>query len=409
VSLRFFLILLLVLLAAPAGWAAPPLIPTPQLTAIAIKDGKADTSLMVDLSSPVPFRVAAKTNPDRVEIDFPNLGWAPDVAASGIGAGLITVYRQATLPEGGTRIVLETSAPVKISGAGTGLAAPGQPTKFELTLVSADGSPPPEITAPKATPVAQAAPPPELAELHEAFEPRPAPKEKPVRPAKHVIAIDPGHGGIDPGTASSDNVFEKNLTLQAAMALRDALDATGHYTVVMTRDEDRFVPLPDRVRLARHAKAELFISLHCDAMEGRDAHGATVYTLSETASDAVSDRLAKSENQAAAIGGVNLAKQDGGIAATLINLSMRESLNGSNRFAEMLVKQFADYHIGLQELKPHRSAGFAVLKAADMPSVLIEMGYLSDAHDAANLADPKHQREVAHAITAGVDRYFKIK
>ena len=392
----------LLIVLALLGLAMPACAQGPQLTAIAIKDGKADTSLILDLSSPVPFRVAAKTNPDRVEVDFPALGWGPGVAPSGIGAGLITVYRQATLPEGGTRIVLETSAAVKISGAGTGLAAPGQPTKFELTLVSADGAPPPQV----APPLVAAGPPPELADMHEAFDPKAVHKPDHLA-VRHIVAIDPGHGGIDPGTAGSDGIFEKALTLQAGLALKEALEATGRYSVIMTRDEDRFVPLPDRVKLARRARAELFISLHCDAIEGRDAHGATIYTLSQNASDAVADRLAKQENQAAAIGGVDLAKEDGGIAATLIDLSMRESLNGSNRFAELLVKQFGAGGIGLQELKPHRSAGFAVLKAADMPSVLIEMGYLSDARDAADLADPKHQREVAQAITAGVERYFR--
>ncbi len=396
----------------------------PKLTSIAVQVAENATRFVIGLSSSTPFRVAARSDPDRVEIDFPALAWSPAVAASGTGAGLITVYRQATLPEGGTRIVLETTGPVKIAGAGTGLAAPLQPTEFMLTLTSADGSPVDVPQTPKlvafAPPVPQAkiaparvVPPPlpealpdTLADMHEALDVRPS--RKPVH-VRHVVAIDPGHGGIDPGTASADGVWEKTLTLQSGLALKAALEATGRYTVVMTRDEDRFVQLQDRVKLARAAGAELFVSLHCDAMEGRDAHGATIYTLSQNASDAVSDRLAEQENKSAAIGGVDLAKQDNGTAATLIDLSMRDSLNQSNRFAELLVTSFAERRIGLQELKPHRSAGFAVLKAADMPSVLIEMGYLSDLRDAEQLGNPRHQHEVAEAITAGVDKYFRVK
>ena len=397
-----------------------------------IEDGAQSTRFLITLSSPVPFKVGAKSDPDRVELDFPVLAWGPSVSPSGIGSGLISVYRQATSPDGGTRIVLETSSPVRVTSAGTGLAAPGHPTEFELTLASADGSPPPSapqiasLTMPAPSkltvgasarmpaqtavkplqPAAMAAPVP-VALLSLPEPAKSAPNRKPPT-AKHIVAIDPGHGGIDPGTASPDGVFEKHVTLQSGLALKAALEATGRYTVLMTRSEDRFVPLPDRVKIARNGGAELFISLHCDAMEGREAHGATVYSLSETASDAVSDRLAQQENRAAAIGGVDLARQDDTTASMLIDLSMRQSLNGSNRFAELLVGEFAADRIRLQELKPHRAAGFAVLKAADMPSVLIEMGYLSDPEDAEQLSNPKHQKAIAAAITAGVDKYFRV-
>ncbi len=415
---------------------------TARITAIRIEAGNDSTTLVIGLSSPVPFNVAAKADPDRVELDFPALSWSGSVAASGIGDGLIAVYRQGTPLQGGSRIVLETTVPVRVASAGTGLAARGQPTEFRLTLVSLDGSPPPSsepsalaASAPAMPPLRQERflPPPPPARTQAALVPppvmspaavpqplavslrspgRPVPPAqqnaaRPVEKARHVVAIDPGHGGIDPGTASPDGVFEKAITLQSGLALKAALEASGRYTVVLTRGEDRFVPLADRVKIARAAGAELFISLHCDAMEGREAHGATVYSLSETSSDAVSDRLAQQENRSAAIGGVDLSQADDGIASTLINLSMRQSLNQSNRFAELLVGEFGENHIRLQELKPHRSAGFAVLKAADMPSVLIEMGYLSDPEDAEQLGNPRHQRAVAAAITAGVDRYFR--
>ena len=202
-------------------------------------------------------------------------------------------------------------------------------------------------------------------------------------------------------------MYEKTITLESGLALKRALEATGRYDVVMTRTDDTFIPLGDRVKIARAGGAELFISLHCDAMEGREAHGATVYTLSQNASDAVSERLAAAENKSAAIGGSNLAAEDSSTASLLIDLSLHESVNESNRFAELITGEFQADGIRLQDQLPHRSAGFAVLKAADMPSVLIEMGYLSDPDDAALLADPAHQRTIAGAITAGVDRYFR--
>ena len=428
----------------------------------------------MDLSGAVPFRVTVKANPDRVELDFPVLAWGGSVPASGTGTGFVTVYRRATSAEGGTRLVLETTGPVRVASAGSGLAAPGQKTTFDLQIVSADGSAAPAAMAPAimapapmaaamhpdpapvpvrvtpgmalarapkflTVPVSMAAAPTSLLRPTGAAPARSAPASTatpamaavaqpvslaaaiaaPAAPtrvvpqlaptktaAHHIIAIDPGHGGIDPGTSSADGVFEKRITLEEGLALKSALEATGRYSVVMTRAEDRFVPLQDRVRIAREAKAELFVSLHCDAMEGRDAHGATVYTLSQTASDAVSARIAASENNADALGGVNLAAQADGVADILIDLSMRSSMNESNRFAEILVHQFGDGQIRLQENIPHRSAGFAVLKAPDMPSVLIEMGYLSDPGDAQLLTNPAHQKILAGTITEGIDRFF---
>ena len=222
----------------------------------------------------------------------------------------------------------------------------------------------------------------------------------------HLIAIDPGHGGVDPGTQGTDGAYEKDITLATGLALKQALEATGRYKVVMTREDDTFIPLQNRVAIARTAGAELFISLHCDAKEG-EGHGATVYTLSQNASDAVSARLAASENSADAVGGLKLA-DEGDVAGILVNLSMRDSMNQSNRFAGLVVEKLAQHNIRLQEIEPHRAAGFAVLKAPDMPSVLIEMGYLSDETDNKLLENPKHQALFAGAVIDGIDRYFRV-
>ena len=456
-----FILCLLASLCSVAATAAGRNADAARVLAIHMSPQGNATRFAMDLSGAVPFHVAVKANPDRVELDFPALAWGTDVPASGTGSGFVTVYRRATSPEGGTRVVLETTGPVRVATAGSGLAAPGQKTSFELQIVSEDGSPPPAsvpapLTAarppvaasigrlqaparpaqvasslPIPRPLAAApangivptsllpsprpnrtAPPAfvQPASLVAASVPLPVPLAPPFprksAGAHHIIAIDPGHGGIDPGTSSADGVFEKQITLEEGLVLKSALEASGRYTVIMTRSEDRFIPLQDRVRIAREAKAELFISLHCDAMEGRDARGATVYTLSQNASDAVSARIAANENNADALGGVDLSAQADGVADILIDLSMRSSMNESNRFAEILVHQFGDGQIRLQENIPHRSAGFAVLKAPDMPSVLIEMGYLSSPADAELLTNPAHQKVLAATITEGVDRFF---
>ena len=413
-----------------------------RLEGIAISVHGNQTHVAISLGSSAPYRIAARANPDRVELDFSALDWNSAIPASGIGNGFVSVYRRVDLAGGGARIVLETTAPVTVSTIGHGLALPHQPVTLEFDLASTDGSMPPTLAPPE--PVRFERPPPprpmppaeavSTDDLLAAMAPPPAkpshlaapavprlvepvslhvpevmlPKAlKPQFHGRHVIAIDPGHGGQDPGTASAEGVYEKQITLETGLALRRALEATGRYEVVMTRADDTFIPLAERPQIARKVGAELFISLHCDAMEGREAHGATVYTLSQNASDAVSERLAAAENKSAAIGGANLAAEDSSTASLLIDLSLHQSVNESNRFAELVTGEFQAEGIRLQDQLPHRSAGFAVLKAADMPSVLIEMGYLSDPDDAELLADPAHQRKVAGAITAGVDRYFR--
>jgi N-acetylmuramoyl-L-alanine amidase len=412
----------LFLLALFLNGVAPAYAAEPTIEAIKIDEGKTATHFIVELSQAAPFRIGVKPDPDRIEIDFPKLAWKPGLSHSGGGGGFVTVYREAAGSEGGTRLVLETTTGVKIASAGSGLAAPGQPVKFDIEIVSEDGSPPPPPVIAKPTVAAAVAAKPAPPTLPVPAKPT-APQAMPValtqpasaaapaqKPGKrieaiHTIAIDPGHGGIDPGTASNEGVFEKDIVLQVGLALKAALEATGRYKVVMTRDGDRFIKLQDRVALARDAHADLFVSLHCDAKEG-EGHGATVYTLSENASDAVSARIAAAENKADALGGVDLTAQNGDVANILIDLSMRDSMNQSNRFANILVNSLGSKNIRLQEIDPHRSAGFAVLKAPDMPSVLIEMGYLSDDTDARLLQDPRHQKQIAEAITGGIDQYF---
>ncbi|HEX7200777.1 MAG TPA: N-acetylmuramoyl-L-alanine amidase [Dongiaceae bacterium] len=219
-----------------------------------------------------------------------------------------------------------------------------------------------------------------------------------------LIYLDPGHGGADPGTIGGDGVYEKNITLAMAKELQRQLLATGRYRVKMTRQADQYVPLRLRFEMARRDHADMFISLHADSDPGSLSRGATVYTLSETASDAEAAALAAKENKADLIEGVDLSQQNTTVTSILIDLAQRETKNRSAGFAELLVHDMGQ--VTLLQRNSHRYAGFAVLKAPDIPSVLIELGYLSDAQDEALLISPLHRTKLAGAMLRAIDGYY---
>jgi N-acetylmuramoyl-L-alanine amidase len=219
-----------------------------------------------------------------------------------------------------------------------------------------------------------------------------------------LIYLDPGHGGADPGTIGSDGVYEKTITLAMAKELQRQLLATGRYRVKMTRQGDQYVPLRLRFEMARRDHADMFISLHADSDPGSLSRGATVYTLSETASDAEAAALAAKENKADLIDGVDLSQQGTAVTSILIDLAQRETKNRSAAFAELLVHDMSA--VTRLQRNSHRYAGFAVLKAPDIPSVLIELGYLSDSQDEALLISPLHRTKLAGAMLRAIDGYY---
>jgi len=231
----------------------------------------------------------------------------------------------------------------------------------------------------------------------------PAKDEAKPQPRRRVV-IDPGHGGNDPGTIGVRGSHEKDVTMAVARELRRQLLASQRYDVALTRERDEFVSLGERVQRARAAKGELFLSLHADAIHRPDVRGASVYTLSEKASDARAAALAAKENRADAIAGLDLSHQKPDIAAILIDLVQRETKNQSATFANILLPELARDMRLLD--RSHRFAGFAVLKAPDVPSVLVEMGYLSNREDEKLLNAPAHQAKLAATLTRAVGRYF---
>jgi N-acetylmuramoyl-L-alanine amidase len=229
-------------------------------------------------------------------------------------------------------------------------------------------------------------------------------KTKPRGPRKKVIVLDPGHGGIDPGAIGRSGTYEKFITLAAARDLKKRLQASGRYKVILTRDEDESLALRKRTEIAHAAAADIFISLHADSIADPSVRGLSVYTLSEKASDAEAEALAKHENQADIIIGMDLTNETAEVRNILVDLAQRESRNLATHLASTLIGELQ------REVRllpnTHRFAGFAVLKSPDIPSVLIEMGYMSNRADEADLKKDAYRGKLMAAILRGLDQYF---
>ena len=279
-------------------------------------------------------------------------------------------------------------------------AANGQPPRLVLELEEVDRTAFVQSLAPENRPELR----PAIAEANAAVVPSAA---KPGQPpdARPLIVIDPGHGGIDNGTQAGGEM-EKNLVLGFGLALRDRIEKSGKYRVVMTRDDDTFIPLNDRVKVARNQSAALFVSIHADALPRRegDAQGATIYTLSDKASDAEAERLAEAENKSDAIGGVNLTDEPTEVADILIDLAQRETRTFSNRFARLLMGEMKN--TARMHKHPLKSAGFRVLKAPDVPSVLVELGYVSNKGDLEHLVSANWRTRTVGSMAQAIDAFF---
>ena len=367
-------------------------------------DGK-QTRFILDLDQTVSFRATTLADPYRVVVDVPQVNFqlAPGTGAG--GRGLVKAFRYGLVMPGGSRIVFDLTGPAKIANSYVLEATNGQPARLVLELEEVDRaaflqSPAPE-NRPELRPTIAAAAPATVP----AAAPEPAQKPGAPADARPVVVIDPGHGGIDNGTQSSGE-SEKNLVLAFGLALRERLEKTGKYRVVMTRDDDTFIPLNDRTKIARNLKAALFVSIHADALpraEG-DAQGATIYTLSDKASDAEAQRLADAENRADAIAGFNLAEEPTDVADILIDLTQRETRTFSNRFAHLLMGEMKS--TVRMHKHPLKSAGFRVLKAPDVPSVLVEIGYVSNKGDLEHLVSEGWRSRAVASMGQAIDVFL---
>ena len=366
------------------------------------------TRFVADVSKTVSFSVYVLPDPYRVIIDMSDVTFD---LPPGIGhkvRGLVSEYRYGLLEEGKSRIVIDTKGPVLIEKSFLVEPQLGQPARLVVDIVRTT-----EEAFVKSYNSEQAKSQQVIAELAADPVARPAaapvaePKKKIVlanKAGKKIIVLDPGHGGIDPGAMSASGTKEKDVVLAFAFTLRQALVATGKYNVVMTRTDDHFVSLKDRVEVARDNEADLFLAIHADTVKGRDARGATIYTLSDKASDAEAEALAKKENRADIIGGLDLKAETEEITDILIDLAQRESKNHAVFFSKKAVAQLRP--LTLMTGKPMRSAGFMVLKAPDVPSVLLELGYLSSKPDEKLLTSAVWQTKIAKAFATAMDSYF---
>jgi N-acetylmuramoyl-L-alanine amidase len=356
------------------------------------------TRLVMDLSRPIEIAAFTLADPYRVVVDLPQVTFQLPARTGENGRGLIKAFRYGLVMQGGSRIVIDAAGPVRVDKAFVLEAVDNQPARLVLDLVSIDRAS-------------------FMRNLALEAKPRRAPEAKPVEQAKRnnnddrpLIVIDPGHGGPDTGTVAASGEMEKTIVLEFAQALTEKLEKSGKYRVAMTRTDDRFIALGERVRMARQQGAALFVSIHADALAARgetDVRGATVYTVSDTASDSEAARLAEDENKADAIAGVDLSSEPEEVADILIDLTQRETKNFSAHFARTVVgelKSAAKLH-----KHPLKSAGFKVLKAPDVPSVLIELGYVSNKEDLKLMTTDAWRARTSSAVAQAVNRFFSTR
>ncbi len=355
------------------------------------------TRFVIELSDPVNLRTFTLSNPDRVVVDMPEVSWRLSAPPRPSGLGSVKSYRYGVFRKGYSRMVIDLSRPVTVSdplvippanGFGYRVVIdlfPTQRAKFNT-----DAGWPADLKARETDA--------ERLRAMIAEAPRPS--------GRKVIVIDPGHGGLDSGTNGVNDLLEKDLVLAEGIKLAKALRARD-YVVHLTRDSDAFVPLPERVAIARKLKADLMISLHADSNPDSDVNGLSIYTLNDGRSDREAAALAKRENQSDIIAGVDLSNANSPVAPILIDLAQRDTMNRSSRFAETALSHLH----GVTDIlarSPHRAASLAVLVAPDVPSVLIELGYLSNRSDAAQMNTDAWRERVARTIANAVDRHFGV-
>jgi len=386
----------------PASQAAPAAAPAPAAPATLplvmgarIGEHPDRTRFVVELSDPVDMRTFTLNNPNRVVIDMPAVRWHLEGPPRPTGNGAVKSYRYGMFRPGNARFVIDLNQPVTVSDA---LVLP--PEDGHGYRVVIDLFPTTQAKFDRTAGWPQDLKARENAAQLAALPKNPAPPQSAI---KKVIVVDAGHGGVDPGTSSPDGTQEKDIVLAEALALKKTLVSRG-YTVHLTRDDDEFIELPQRVRIARSWRADLFISLHADSNHDPSVYGLSIYTLSEKGSDAEAAALAKKENDSDKLAGVDLA-DNSAVAPILIDLAQRDTMNKSSHFAETAISELRD-ETDILPRQPHRSAGFAVLKAPDVPAVLVELGYLSNDHDARQMQTGAWRAKVAGAIADAVDRQF---
>jgi len=356
------------------------------------------TRFVLDLSSEMTPVVSGLADPYRLILDFSEVEFKLEGDAGNSGRGLVSNWRYGVFLAGKSRIVLDLTGPVSVDKMFVLPAVDNQPVRFVLDLVKSNPAEYSEFVekAREASRSKTAATNGKADRLTDA--------KTDDRP---LIVLDPGHGGIDSGAVGIKGTLEKAVVLDFSSLLKRKLEETGQFQIKLTREDDTFIALRDRVRFAHDAEADLFVSIHADSVRrGRKlVRGATVYTLSENASDDLAAELAESENMSDIIAGVELHDEPEEVTNILLDLARRETRNFSVLFARTLVEELKS---AVRVIKnPHRSAGFKVLKAHDIPSALVELGYLSNEHDEKLLRSEEWRERMADAMVAAIETYFR--
>ena len=372
--LTIILAMLPVLCAAQDFRALARVLPEASVTA----DRGRSVEITLALTQSVPFRVLTHDAPRRLVVEAREVDWSGLGPAFDRSDGIEAVAAGAQVP-GWSRLELTLSAPYAVETAAMRTDPETGAAEIAITLA----------------PSSQAA----FARLATA-DPAPRLANPPQADDTFTVVLDPGHGGVDPG-AEADGLSEAELMLSFASALSEALIRTGLVEVVMTRQTDVFVSLPERISIARAAEADLFLSLHADALAEGRARGATVYTLAEEASDAASASLAEQHDRTDLLLGVDLSLADDGVAQVLMDLARHDTAPRSAAFADTIVAAFEAADIPLHP-RPRLEAGFSVLRAADIPSVLLEIGYLSDPEDRARIRSAEGRLAMEAALVAAI-------
>ncbi|MEX1179426.1 MAG: N-acetylmuramoyl-L-alanine amidase [Cucumibacter sp.] len=390
------------LVVGVAAIAAAQEVALPTLTDARLSTTLERARLVIDLSAPANFRFFSLGEPMRLVVEIETGGVGFDRGAHVPTGGLVADYRIGMIDATTARAVMTLSGPAKVQQAYVLEAAGDQPARLIVDLV-------PDTPAGFAAQVAAVAPEdvvPPAPPVPEAVSPEVVGPEAPMVPAaeRPLIVIDPGHGGIDSGANTPDGILEKTIVLRFALDLQAILVATGKFDVALTRDSDEFMALEQRVALARRNHADLLVSLHADSFDQPQVRGAAIYTRDETATDVLAKVLAEQENKVDLLAGFNAPVEDAAVVDILVDLMRTESRRRAFRAALAIVDEL-ERSVELRRF-PLRRADFFVLQAPEIPSILVELGFLSNPDDTLNLSDEAWRLEVAEAVARGIGHYF---
>lgn len=422
--IRYLLFSLAIMVMTAAQLAAQ--IPTVLDTRLGVHDDK--IRFVVELDQSVPYALFTIPNPNRLVLDLPELQWTKIPATQTMIKGAVIGFRTGLFRSGVTRVVLDLKPNWKISrhfklasqAANGNISAKNNRIVIDLVKASkslqshqaeAQKNNKGQTKANKALvnkPLAKQTSADWQSYIaritREANATPKIPEAKINNDTRKIVALDPGHGGVDPGAIGITGTYEKTVTLAMAKIAKKHLESTGRYRVILTRARDIYVPLRQRYAKAETQNADIFISIHADSHSKKHLRGATVYTLSNTASDKEADRLATKENKSDIIAGQDLSGFDSNLSAILIDMAQGNTNKTSWQFAENLVSSLKK-QVAMRK-NPHRYAGFAVLKSPNMPSILLEMGYLSNRQDEAILKRDNFRKKISLALLEALDSHF---